>query len=1127
MRRLTVVALLISLLVSLPAGSATAVAAPRQGVTNPGMVTEIGSGATDGPVAATGTQLPPLPEELQQPSIHAQMLADHEDDPVAFEPGDEPSLSLEEGLANLSSAGKPGLADGMADGLAAEGGIGSVQATRLPNGLRKEIFGFLPYWMVNESALSSMNYQLVSSIAYFSVNVKADGSLAKGTSTSPSSGWAGWNSSAMTQVIERAHQHGVRVVLTVTMMSWDSASAGRQAKLLTTPEARRKLVSQIVGAIRNRGADGVNLDFEPLATSLRDEYASFVRQLKRGLENAGVGDYLTVCVMAGSATWATGYDIPALTADGAADALFVMGYDYHWSGSSRAGGVAPIDSPYTIDVAGTMADFLTQTSGSKLIWGVPYYGRTWPTETKVLNARTLGHGSKAYTYTGHLSQAGRYGRRWDDVGKVPWYRYWDGAAGNWVQGYYDDVDSLGVKYDLVNSRGLAGTGMWTLLMDQGRDELWRLLARKFVNDNAPPVGGIRNLSPRTDGQVFRVRWRAIDYASGVARYSVQWRRPGGPWRAWQTNTKARAAWFAGSAGSTYEFRFRSVDLKGNVSAWTRLPARPSSLSPNAFGRVIAATLNIRSGPGTAYGIVDQAVQGDIVYVLDGPVSANGYQWYRVEYGFSEHPSADYPRIAWMAGSTSGEEYLEPSAAPSRTVLQPFVRVDDVTATFSPNGDGVLDTATIDFDLDGAASAVRLDILDGNGTVIDSQTLGARPAGASSASWDGRIGGGGFAPDGRYLARITATDSGGDTHTGPGPGFNRAAITTWGLTLDRTAPSVDASPAQGAEMVATPATLSIHFGEPVNGLSAANVGLWQGATRLPAAVSADAARTTLTLRPGELLPPGAELEVRLGGSVRDAAGNPPASTQWTFWTAPGTGYRPARDATLNGGKHNAYDIAQDGDLLRRRHSTLRSTGSYDVVQRAVVPNLPGGWILLASGPFEGHWLRESRSQHLDGTAARTHYGIVRRVALRAGTHVGHRFRSDGHPWQSRTVRLRSGIQADAVDRAIINGVPYWRLSSGPLDGFWVAESRTAHQRGRVDARTFAALPRVNVDAGRHTAYGYTGSGRRVEAVVLDLPEHAWIRASGWAVVNGVPHYRVSGGVWDGLWLPESDATRLDV
>ena len=121
-----------------------------------------------------------------------------------------------------------------------------------------------------------------------------------------------------------------------------------------------------------------------------------------------MGDYLTVCVMAGAATWATGYDVAGLTAAGAADGLFVMGYDFHWSGSSRAGGVAPIQSPYTMDVAGAMADFLNETSAAKLIWGVPYYGRTWPTSSSALNATTLGGGSKSYTYTGHLAQAAQY-----------------------------------------------------------------------------------------------------------------------------------------------------------------------------------------------------------------------------------------------------------------------------------------------------------------------------------------------------------------------------------------------------------------------------------------------------------------------------------------------------------------------------------------------------------------------------------------------------------------------------------------------------------------------------------------------------------------------------------------------
>ena len=81
----------------------------------------------------------------------------------------------------------------------------------------------------------------------------------------------------MTDVINRAHANGVKVVLTVTMMAWDSASAHRQAMLLGSSVARSRLVNQIVTAVRARGADGVNLDFEPLATSLRDEYVSFVR----------------------------------------------------------------------------------------------------------------------------------------------------------------------------------------------------------------------------------------------------------------------------------------------------------------------------------------------------------------------------------------------------------------------------------------------------------------------------------------------------------------------------------------------------------------------------------------------------------------------------------------------------------------------------------------------------------------------------------------------------------------------------------------------------------------------------------------------------------------------------------
>jgi spore germination protein YaaH/uncharacterized protein YraI len=1079
----------------------------------------------DGPLAtpdgrSDGPALQPMPDELAQPSVHAEMLAAHAADTLDFKPGAAPTVALERpGDTDLSRATAE-----MDGGLATQ----ELSVAELPNGLRKEVFGFLPYWMLTDSALASMNYQLVSTIAYFSVNANKDGYLVKGTSSNPSTGWAGWTSSRMTQVTNNAHAEGVKVVLTVTMMAWDSASADRQAKLLGSSMARSRLANQIVRAVKNRGADGVNLDFEPLATSLRDEYVSFVRLLKQRLVNAGAGAYLTVCVMASAATWATGYDVARLTASGAANALFVMGYDYHWSGSSRAGGVAPIQSPYTIDVAGTMADFLTQTSGSKLIWGVPYYGRTWRTSSKALNSRTLSGGSKSYMYTGHLAQAQQYGRRWDDVGKVPWYRYWDGAAGNWVQGYYDDVRSLGAKYDLINARGLAGTGMWTLLMDQGRDELWRLLANKFVTDRAAPVGGIRLLPRSSDAQAVRVRWRAKDYVSGVKHYSVQWRRSGGTWHSWLSRTEATAAWFAGTAGTTYEFRVKAVDMKGNAQEWTTAPSRPASLRPDAFGKVKASTVNIRTGPGTGFGKIDTAAAGDIVYVLEGPVWSNGYAWYRVEYGFSEWPSADYPRIAWMAGKNwVGDALVVPSQAPTVTRISPFVAQESRTAWFSPNGDGAQDSAIIGYSLKEAASAVRLDVFDASGAVVRSIARGARPAGANTATWDGRLPDGTWASEGRYLLRITATDGDGASHSGPASTFSAAALDRWGITADKTAPHVRSAPAKYAEMVPATAAIVLSFSEPMVGVGRSGLQLYAGGMRLDAGVVARSDEMGAVLTPAEPLPTAVQVEVRLGEALRDLAGNQPVSDGWNFLTAPGVVYDPSRRGVLAAGRRAGYQIAQDGDLLTVEHVVLDSSKSVRFAQRATLPNLPACWLYAKFGPLAGQWLRESAAQHLMGTSSRTPYATAQRIRLRPGTHVGFRFDSAGAVTSSRTLDLGRRSGADATARAVINGVTYWRLSSGRLDGYWLAESSKAYRRGKIDTLLFDAQPRVNLLAGTYTGYRFDRYGRVLSSVTDRIGSTTIIRVEAWSVINGQARFLVSSGTWAGTWLSETRATRLRV
>src|SRR5439155_1502816 len=127
----------------------------------------------------------------------------------------------------------------------------------------------------------------------------------------------------------------------------------------------------------------------------------------------------------------------------------------------------PMESSYMLDVNQSVSDFLSMMPAAKLIWGVPYYGRTWHTTSSALNAATVAGASgysKAYYYTGAKSLAAAHGRRWDSVGQVPWFVYYDSTARSWIEGYYDDVASLGVKYDMINRRGLAGVGVWHLVM---------------------------------------------------------------------------------------------------------------------------------------------------------------------------------------------------------------------------------------------------------------------------------------------------------------------------------------------------------------------------------------------------------------------------------------------------------------------------------------------------------------------------------------------------------------------------------------------------------------------------------------------------------------------------------------
>ncbi len=161
---------------------------------------------------------------------------------------------------------------------------------------------------------------------------------------------------------------------------------------------------------------------------------------------------------------------------------------------------------------------------SRIILAVPYYGRAWSTDSAAVNARnisgTKNGASTTVVYGMAYEYARDHGRKYDPVEGVAWTVYKRqnctgtyGCVSPWRQIYYDDVQALGTKYDLVERYRLRGVGIWALGYDGTRPELYQLLKNKFVHDTVPPVMSRTSvssaaISPNGDGRLDTVTMKS-------------------------------------------------------------------------------------------------------------------------------------------------------------------------------------------------------------------------------------------------------------------------------------------------------------------------------------------------------------------------------------------------------------------------------------------------------------------------------------------------------------------------------------------------------------------------------------------------------------------------------------------
>lgn len=276
--------------------------------------------------------------------------------------------------------------------------------------------------------------------------------------------------------------------------AWDAAGEQSTIELLKHPGARAALVGDIVATITDRGADGVNLDFEPLPRVVRNQFTALVRELRAAMNAVDPTLQLTFEVTADVAV----YDVRSLTADDAADAAFLMGYEYRTATSRVAGSLDPLANRKGSDLRESVKAILRRTPADRLILGLPWYGRAWSTSGPGPRARTR-TGARfldpsTAVYADAVARAVRANRSYDRTDESAWSRYrasvCETCVVSWRQLWYDDVDAFRAKVGFALGKGLRGVGIWALGYQGTRPELWSVLRLVIegATDATPPSG---------------------------------------------------------------------------------------------------------------------------------------------------------------------------------------------------------------------------------------------------------------------------------------------------------------------------------------------------------------------------------------------------------------------------------------------------------------------------------------------------------------------------------------------------------------------------------------------------------------------------------------------------------------
>ena len=289
---------------------------------------------------------------------------------------------------------------------------------------------------INSTALENTLPHLTF-LSIFSYQVRPDGSLAPIQDV---------------PLIQAAWRQNVGPMMVITNIKEGASFNSELAHtILTDQNVQNTLLDNVVKTLNEKQYFGLDVDFEYIFPSDRENYNSFIKKVVDRLHPLG---YTVTTALAPK----TSADQPGLlyeahdyAAHGAlVDHVILMTYEWGYTyGPARA--VAPLNL-----VEEVLKYAVTVIPSKKILMGIPNYGYDWTLPF------VQGSSARPLTNPGAVNLASRVGAQimFDTQAQSPFFSYYESGKQHVV--WFEDARSIEAKLKLVDKYDLGGVSYWTI-----------------------------------------------------------------------------------------------------------------------------------------------------------------------------------------------------------------------------------------------------------------------------------------------------------------------------------------------------------------------------------------------------------------------------------------------------------------------------------------------------------------------------------------------------------------------------------------------------------------------------------------------------------------------------------------